>query len=84
MKYYTFKRESNKFDDILKDPNLKKLLGTVINWNGYLMVGIDEYAKSFDATCVYITLKYGDDICPTITKDYAPVMFKDYIPKDKK
>jgi hypothetical protein len=48
------------------------------------MVGLDEFTKTFDATCVYVTLKYGDDICPALTKNYAPVMFKDYIPKDKK
>jgi len=82
-KFYTFKRESNNFDDILKDPNVKKVAHHITSWYGYLMIGLDSYTKDFDKTCMYITLKYGDDICQRLTKDYAPVIYKDYIPKRK-
>lgn len=81
MKYYTFKRESNKFDDILTDPSLKKLIYTKITWSQHLLIGLDEFStKEFDKLASYIVLKYGDDICTQITKDYAPIPNVDYIP----
>jgi hypothetical protein len=80
MKYYTFYRESNKFDDILNDINIKKVISHKIRWGDYLMIGIDEYKKDIDKIFSYITLKYGDEIRTTLTKDYRPIPNVDYIP----
>ena len=84
MKYYTFYREDNKFDDIINDINLKKVVDEKIRWYQYLMIGISENQKNVEQTQSYITLKYGDDIVTALTKNYAPVAGVDYIPeKDK-
>jgi hypothetical protein len=82
MKYYTFYRENNKFDDILTDINLKKLLKFKISWYQYLMIGLPEEGN--DRTFSYITLKYGDDINPPDIKDFAPIAGVDYVPKKDK
>jgi hypothetical protein len=80
MKYYTFYRESNKFDDILADANIKKFIREKIRWLNYLKIGIDEYEKGTDKVFFYITLKYGDEIRTQLTKDYRPIPNVDYIP----
>ena len=80
MKYYTFYRENNNFEDILTDINLKKVIKFKIRWFQYLMIGIPEDEKQFS----YITLKYGDDIKPPDIKDFTPVPGVDYVPKKDK
>ena len=80
MKYYTFYRESNNFDDILRDINLKKVTKHKIRCEHHLMIGINEYKKGIDRIFSYITLKYGDEIRTTLTKDYRPIPNVDYIP----
>ena len=80
MKYYTFYRESNNFDDILRDINLKKVMTHKIRWEHHLMIGINEYKKDIDRIFSYITLKYGDEIRTTLTKDYRPIPNVDYVP----
>jgi len=79
MRYYTFYRESNNFDDILKDPILKKSIDEVISWYQYLIIGLHETEKN-NQNSSYITLKYGDDIRTNLTKDYTPKPNIDYIP----
>ena len=83
MKYYTFYRESNKFDDILNDINLKKVVKHKCKWTNYLMIGIDNYQKDVDKIFSYITLKYGDEIRNSLTKDYRPKPNSEYIPLRK-
>lgn len=80
IKHITFKRDSNNFDDILKDQNIKKILIEKVRWTNHLMIGIDDPK---DTNQSYITLKYGDDIITNITKDYSPIINVDYIPKRK-
>lgn len=82
IKYYTFYRENNKFDDILKDPNIKNLFHLKITWFQYLMVGMveDGNEKNFS----YITLKYGDDIKQPEIQDFTPIPGVDYVPKKNK
>ena len=80
MKYYTFCRENNNFEDILTDINLKKVIKFKIRWFQYLMIVIPEDEKQFS----YITLKYGDDIKPPDIKDFTPVPGVDYVPKKDK
>jgi hypothetical protein len=81
MKYYTFYRESNKFDDIISDANLKQFVRERISWTGHYMIGINEYEKDAEKIFSYITLKYGDEIRTNLTKDYRPIPNKDYTPK---
>jgi hypothetical protein len=83
MKYYTFYREDNKFDDILKDPILKKFVSEKIKWANHLMIGFNDYSKDFEKNQVYVTLKYGDDIVTDLTKDYSPKVYVDYTPNRK-
>ena len=78
MKYITFYRESNDFDDILNDPNIKKNIGTKIKWANYLRIGIIDKK---DTMFSYITLKYGDEMRNSLTEDYSPKPNIDYIPK---
>lgn len=80
MKYYTFKRESDNFDDILKDSNIKFSIKTKIRWRQYLMIGLSENSKS-ENVFGYIVLKYGENIVNPIEKDYTPIPNVDYIPK---
>lgn len=78
MKYVTFTRESNDFTDILADPNIKKYLRTKIFWNMHLQVGISQIEEKLLS---YLELKYGDDITPTVCRDFSPIPYVDYFPK---
>jgi hypothetical protein len=80
MKYFTFYRESNNFDDILNDVNIKKLIRTKLTWHNHMMIGINKYKKDVEKIFSYITLKYGDEMRTNLTKDYSPIPNVDYIP----
>ena len=80
MKYYTFYRESNNFDDILNDSILKKSIDETLRWYQYLVIGIYETEKN-NQNSSYITLKYGDEMKNDLVKDRSPVPGIDYIPK---
>lgn len=83
MKYYTFYRENNNFDDILNDLNLKKLIDNKIRWKCHLMIGIEDTDVN-DQTFSYITLKYGDEMVQDLIHDFSPIPGVDYTPeKDK-
>lgn len=77
MKYITFYRESNKFDDILGDINLKKHIHEKIIWLNFLRIGLND---DKDTLFSYITLKYGDEMRTKITEDYSPIANVDYTP----
>jgi hypothetical protein len=79
MKYYTFYRESNNFDDILADTSVKKIIATKIKWHQHLMIGIHKEGNEQNFSL--ITLKYGDDMMNNLTKDFTPVLGVDYTPK---
>jgi hypothetical protein len=82
MKYFTFYRESNKFDDILDDASIKKYIKMKIKWNQHLLIGVSELHDS--SAISVITLKYGDEMVNNLTKDYTPEPGIDYKPeKDK-
>ena len=80
MKYYTFYRESNNFDDILNDVILKKSIDETIKWYQYLVIGIHETEKN-NQNSSYITLKYGDEMQNDLVKDRSPIPGVDYVPK---
>jgi hypothetical protein len=78
MKYYTFYRENNNFDDILNDTIIKKIIDERLRWYQYLIIGMNEkHEQSFS----YITLKYGDEMKQELVKDFTPIPGVDYIPK---
>jgi len=82
MKYLKFYRESDDFSDILNDVSIKKHLSFKIKWPCYLLVGISE-SKGETQVVSLITLKYGDSLRNRINKDFTPVPWVDYQPKDK-
>jgi hypothetical protein len=78
MKYYTFYRESNNFDDILNDQIIKKIIDEKVRWYQHLIIGMqDTNEQSFS----YITLKYGDEMVQELIKDRSPIPGVDYMPK---
>ena len=78
MKYYTFYRENNNFDDILNDTIIKKIIDEKIRWFQHLIIGMnDKHEQTFS----YITLKYGDEMKQELVRDFSPVPGIDYIPK---
>ena len=78
MKYYTFYRENNNFDDILNDQIIKKIIDEKVRWYQYLIIGMqDSNEQSFS----YITLKYGDEMKQDLVKDRSPIPGIDYVPK---
>lgn len=79
MKFYTFKRVSDEFADILKDPAIKKHAATKIAWSNHLMIGMRYDVP--DSVLAYIVLKYGEDLSNPINKDFTPIPGKDYMPK---
>lgn len=81
MKYYTFYREDNNFDDILKDTILKPIIDTKIKWYQHLLLGVTDKSEG---TLSYLTLKYGDEIVQNSHKDRTPIAGVDYIPKKDK
>lgn len=82
MKYYIFYRENNKFDDILKDSNISRVICFKILWDQHLMIGLGN--KSSDRHYSYITLKYGEDMKKLDVIDRTPIPNIDYIPKKDK
>ena len=81
MKYYNFYRESNNFDDILKDPNIKKVVKFKIQYLNNLILGFGWNPD--EKLLAYTMLKYGDDIKNFSDFNYTPVPYKDYIPERK-
>jgi hypothetical protein len=75
-------RESNNFDDILKDVNLKRKILAVIKFTNHLILDF----KEDEGVISYLLLKYGDDIRSTsqIIPDRTPVMYRDYTPIRKR
>lgn len=78
MKYFTFKRDFNNFDDILKDPPIKKFIKYKIRWSKHLMLGFSDDDESAHG---YLVLKYGEELINPINRDFTPVPNVDYVPK---
>lgn len=80
-----FYRENNYFDDILKDPVIKKTVRTTLKLSNFLMLRFDETEEN-EELLSYINLKYGESIIDStqIIPDRTPVMYKDYMPDRKK
>lgn len=76
MKEFLIVRASNNFDDVLKDPNLKKKFSAIMQYNNSLLVQLDED----DSIISYMLLKYGEDIVDLtgVIPDRTPIAGKDY------
>ena len=81
MEHIIFHRESNKFDDILSDPIIKKNIRTKISCHQYLILNLNNDTKIMS----YAILKYGEDVVNfnSIVPDRTPIPNKDYVPKRK-
>ena len=79
MIYYTFKRESNDFTDMLSDVSIKKDIDTRMSWYQYLILGFRDSVPQ--KTLGYLVIKYGDEITNPFEFDYSPVKNIDYFPK---
>ena len=79
MIYYTFKRESNDFTDMLSDVSIKKEIDTQMSWYQHITLGFrDDVPQKLLG---YLVIKYGDEITNPFEIDYSPVENVDYIPK---
>ena len=78
MKNLYFFREENNFDDILKDVTVKKLIKEKTTFYQHLIIAIPD--NTHEHVLSYITLKYGDSLCPDLVKDYTPIPNVDYKP----
>lgn len=81
MSYTVFYRESNKFDDILSDPVIKKSIRFKMSFKDFLILKLDD-----DKNTSYMIIKYGDDVTSlgNFIPDRTPIPNKDYIPERKK
>lgn len=79
MNIYYFYRDSDNFDDIIKDIVIKNLIRTKIRVKNYLILElIDQSDSKIEG---YITIKYGDSFTQLSDKDYTPIPNVDYVPK---
>jgi hypothetical protein len=78
MKYYTFYRENNNFDDIISDNIVKKYAEQKFKWYQYFMIGMRKDGN--DQNFSMLTLKYGEDMVNNLTKDFTHIAGVDYIP----
>jgi membrane-bound acyltransferase YfiQ involved in biofilm formation len=79
MKYYTFFRENNNFDDIESDSIIKKFASTKLRWYQHFMIGMQK--GNNDKNFSMLTLKYSEDMVNNLIKDFTPVIGVDYVPK---
>lgn len=79
MNIYYFYRDSDNFDDIIKDVVIKNLIRTKIRVKNYLILElVDQSDSKIEG---YITIKYGDSFTHLSDKDYTPIPNVDYVPK---
>lgn len=81
MKTYVFRRESDNFDDVLKDKNIKKYIVEQYELTNHLIIRVEDTPEAL----AYIVLMFGEELVnlKDIVPDRTPVMNVDYIPKKK-
>ena len=82
MKTFIFNRENDKFDDILKDKNIKKYIVEQYQFTHHLIIRV----KDLPEAVAYITLMFSEELVSMkdIVPNRTPIMNVDYIPKSKK
>jgi hypothetical protein len=78
MKYLVFHRESNNFDDIIKEVKQYKI-GFRTKFSKHLIIGFTEPFEHIQSLFI---LKYGDDLISfnNLCPDRSPIVDKDYTP----
>ena len=78
--YYIFYRESNDWDDILKDPGIRKKIMHVIKWHHHLMIGFKQEDQNIGS---YIAIKWCEELRSwnDIVPDRTPILGRDYAPR---
>lgn len=82
MKTFIFRRENNKFDDILLDKTIKSSIVEKYQFNQHLILRIkDEPVGAWS----YITLMFSEEIVNMndLVPDRTPKPNIDYVPKRK-
>lgn len=81
MKTYIFRRESDNFDDVLKDKNIKKYIVEQYELTNHLIIRVEDTPEAL----AYIVLMFGEELVnlKDIVPDRTPVMNVDYVPKKK-
>ena len=82
MKTFIFRRENNKFDDILSDKTIKSSIVEKYHFNQHLILRIkDEPVGAWS----YITLMFSEELVSmqNLVPDRTPKPNIDYVPKKK-
>ena len=81
MKTFIFHRENNKFDDILKDKNIKSAIKETYTFDGHLIIRLEEKPE----VLAYITLMFSEEFVSMkdLVPDRTPKPYIDYTPKKK-
>jgi hypothetical protein len=78
MKYYTFFRADNNFDDINDDEIIQKYADFKVTWLNHLMIGINVDEGYYEQYASLLVLKYGEDMVNNLVKDFSPKAGVDY------
>lgn len=81
MKTFIFHRENNKFDDILKDKNIKSAIKETYIFDEHLILRLDEKPE----VLAYITLMFSEEFISMrdLVPDRTPKPNIDYTPRKK-
>ena len=81
MKTFVFRRENNKFDDVLKDKNIKSYIKEKYLFDEHLIIRVAEDPK----VLAYLTLMFSEELINMrdLVSDRTPKPNIDYIPKKK-
>lgn len=81
MKTFVFHRENNKFDDILKDKNIKSAIKETYTFDEHLIIRLDENPE----VLAYITLMFSEEFVSMkdLVPDRTPKPHIDYTPRKK-
>jgi uncharacterized membrane protein YbaN (DUF454 family) len=81
MKTFVFQRESNNFDDVLKDKNIKKYIVEKYKFAEHLIIRVKDTPEAM----AYITLMFSEELVSmrNLIPDRTPKPYLDYTPKRK-
>ncbi len=82
MKTFVFKRENNKFDDILKDKVIKPAIREKYKFSEYLIVRVEDKPE----VLAYLTLMFSEELLNMrdLVPDRTPKPNIDYAPRKNK
>lgn len=81
MKTFVFKRENNKFDDILKNKVIKPAIREKYKFSEHLIIRVEDKPE----VLAYLTLMYSEELLnlKDLVPDRTPKPNIDYMPKRK-